>query len=218
MCQGLRDVSNLVWKLDRVLRQESSPDLLDTYTVERRRHVRTLTGKIKAIGQNICERDPAAAEARDARILAEGGGQPLTITRQVIVPPIEEGLIAAEGTPARGVLFPQPSIVEPSATTLLDKVTGTGWRVFLDGRKIASGEGAGLGAQLAGLAVHAVVPAGKGNGEASVLQEKDGVLADWFDRNGAVAVIVRPDHYVFGAARSLADLNEQLSDLHRRLA
>jgi 3-(3-hydroxy-phenyl)propionate hydroxylase len=201
MCQGLRDVSNLVWKLDRVLRQESSPDLLDTYTVERRRHVRTLTGKIKAIGQNICERDPAAAEARDARILAEGGGQPLTITRQDIVPPIEEGLIA-----------------EPSATTLLDKVTGTGWRVLLDGRKIASGEWAGLCAQLAGFAVHAVVPAGKGNGEASVLQEKDGVLADWFDRIGAVAAIVRPDHYVFGAARSLADLNEQLSDLHRRLA
>ncbi len=218
MCQGLRDVSNLVWKLDRVLKDQSSPDLLDTYTVERRRHVQTLTSKIKAIGQNICERDPEAAEARDARILAEGGGQPLTITRQDIVPPIEQGLIAGEGTPARGVLFPQPSIVEPSATTLLDKVTGVGWRVFLDGRKIAAGEGARLGTQLAGLAVHAVVPARNGHEEASVLEEADGVLADWFDRNSAVAVIVRPDHYVFGAARSLADLSEQLSDLNRRLA
>ncbi|KJF70052.1 bifunctional 3-(3-hydroxy-phenyl)propionate/3-hydroxycinnamic acid hydroxylase, partial [Agrobacterium arsenijevicii] len=80
MCQGLRDVSNLVWRLDRVLKGQSSDALLDTYTVERKRHVQALTGKIKAIGQTICERDPVAAAARDARILAEGGGQPLVIT------------------------------------------------------------------------------------------------------------------------------------------
>ena len=218
MCQGLRDVSNLVWKLDRVLKGQSSPDLLDTYTVERRRHVQTLTGKIKAIGQNICERDPEAAEARDARILAEGGGQPLTITRQDIVPPIEVGLIAADGVPARGLLFPQPLIVETTQTRLLDKITGTGWRVFLDGRKIASGDSANLSSRLGDIAVHAVVSASDNLEGTALLAEKDHVLADWFDRHGAVAVIVRPDHYVFAAVRSLADLDEQLSDLRRRLA
>ncbi len=142
----------------------------------------------------------------------------MTITRQEIVPPIEDGLIAGEGTPARGLLFPQPSIIGPAATTLLDKLTGAGWRVFLDGRMIASGDRVSIDLQLEGLAVHAIVPANGGGKGAPVLTERDGVLADWFDRHGAVAVIVRPDHYVFGAARTVADLNEQLSDLLRRLA
>jgi 3-(3-hydroxy-phenyl)propionate hydroxylase len=217
MCQGLRDVSNLVWKLDRVLKNQSSPDLLDTYTVERSRHVRTLTGKIKAIGQSICERDPQAAAARDARILAEGGGQPLMITRQEIVPPIEEGLIAAEGAPARGTLFPQPSIVEGASARLLDKIAGTGWRVFLDGRKIAAGDAPEVGS-LTDISLYSIVQEAPGTaGTVDFLQEKEGVLAHWFDRYGAIGVIVRPDHYVFGAADSLVALNDQLLDLQRRL-
>lgn len=82
MCQGLRDATNLVWKLDRVLTGTSSEALLDSYTVERKPHVIELTGRIKAIGQSICERDPAAARRRDAQALADGGGKPLLMTRQ----------------------------------------------------------------------------------------------------------------------------------------
>ncbi|MCJ7995550.1 bifunctional 3-(3-hydroxy-phenyl)propionate/3-hydroxycinnamic acid hydroxylase [Rhizobium cremeum] len=218
MCQGLRDVSNLVWRLDRILKGKSSEDLLDTYTVERKQHVRTLTGKIKAIGQTICERDPEAAAARDAKILAEGGGKPLTITRQEIVPPIEDGLIAKEGTPARGLLFPQPAIVEGDSPRLLDKFTGPEWRLILDGRRIGTGEGEALAKAIDGIVVRAVVPQGEKNADPTALREKDGVLSAWFDRHGVIAALVRPDHYVFGAARSIADLTEQLSDLHRRLA
>lgn len=218
MCQGLRDVSNLVWRLDRILNGKSSEDLLDTYTVERKRHVRTLTGKIKAIGQTICERDPAAAAARDAKILAEGGGKPLTITRQEIVPPIEDGLIAQEGTPARGLLFPQPAIVDGASPRLLDKFTGPEWRLVLDGRRMGAEAGEALAKSIDGIVVKAVAPHGDDAADPTALREKDGVLSTWFDRHGAIAALVRPDHYVFGAAKSLVDLSEQLSDLHRRLA
>lgn len=218
MCQGLRDVSNLVWKLDCVLSGQSSDALLDTYTAERSRHVRALTGKIKAIGENICERDPEAADARDARILAEGGGQPLTITRQEIVPPIEDGLIAAEGTPARGVLFPQPAIVGPDETVLLDKVAGAGWRVFVDGRKVAGSDRSHIAGQFGEAAVYAIVPGANSSGDDHTLVERDGVLAGWFDRHDALGVIVRPDHYVFGAARDLGSLEEQISEIRSRMA
>lgn len=218
MCQGLRDVSNLVWRLDRILKGKSSEELLDTYTVERKRHVRVLTSKIKAIGQTICERDPAAAAARDARILADGGGKPLTITRQEIVPPIEEGLIAIEGTPARGLLFPQPAIVESASSSLLDTFTGPEWRLVLDGRRIGAGEGEALAEAIDGIVVRAVAPHGDDAADPTALREKDGVLSAWFDRHGAIAAIVRPDHYVFGAAQSVEALRQQITDLLARLA
>jgi 3-(3-hydroxy-phenyl)propionate hydroxylase len=212
MCQGLRDVSNLVWKLDRVLKGKSSDALLDTYTVERKRHVKTLTGKIKGIGQNICERDPAAAAARDARILAEGGGHPLTITRQEIVPPIEEGLIAEEGTSGRGQLFPQPAILGKERAQLIDHIVGHGWRLFIDARKQNASDVAALTHDCSDLTVVAV------GDVAGALHEKDGVLAAWFDRHSAIAALVRPDHYVFGTAPDLTALRHQLEDLRTRLA
>ncbi|HBF29899.1 bifunctional 3-(3-hydroxy-phenyl)propionate/3-hydroxycinnamic acid hydroxylase [Rhizobium sp.] len=216
--QGLRDVSNLVWKLDRVLKGQSSEALLDSYTIERKRHVRTLTGKIKAIGQMICESDPLLAAERDARIITEGGGKPPTITRQEIVPPLEEGLIGAEGTPARGLLFPQPSIVSDGSATLMDRVIGHGWRLLLDGRKISSDQARVYAQALDDMTVCTVAPAGTHSGADDVLEEKDGVLAGWFDRHGAIAALVRPDHYVFAGAADLAALDQQLSDLRIRLA
>ncbi|WP_436255939.1 bifunctional 3-(3-hydroxy-phenyl)propionate/3-hydroxycinnamic acid hydroxylase [Neorhizobium sp. LjRoot104] len=218
MCQGLRDVSNLVWRLDRILKGQSSEALLDTYTVERKRHVQTLTGKIKAIGQMICERDPEAAAARDAKILADGGGKPLTITRQEIVPPIEDGLIATEGTPARGLLFPQPAIVEGASPRLLDKFTGPEWRLVLDGRRIGAGEGEALAEAIDGIVVRAIVPQGDEAADPTALREKDGVLSAWFDSYGVIAALVRPDHYVFGAAQNVETLRQQIADLRARLA
>jgi 3-(3-hydroxy-phenyl)propionate hydroxylase len=201
-----------------VLKAQSSDALFDTYTTERKRHVTTLTGKIKAIGQTICERDPAKAAARDARILAEGGGMPLTMTRQEIVPPIEDGLIAVEGTPARGLLFPQPAIVEGSAVRLLDTFTGAAWRLILDGRHIGPTEGEALVQAIDGFVIAAVAPQDADVAHPSVLIERDGVLSAWFDRHGAIAALVRPDHYVFGAAATIEALRHQISDLQARLA
>jgi 3-(3-hydroxy-phenyl)propionate hydroxylase len=218
MCQGLRDVTNLIWKLDRVIKGTSSDGLLDTYGVERKRHVIELTGKIKAIGEMICIRDPAEADARDARILAEGGGTPPTITRQEIVPPLHEGLLAAAACPARGTLFPQPVIRQADGERLLDTLIGTGWRLIVDGRgDIATPDVAPLANEI-GLAVATIVPPGSDGASPGTLTEKDDVIAGWFDRHGTHAALVRPDHYVFATARTQADLVAELGELKRKLA
>ncbi|HZG28848.1 MAG TPA: bifunctional 3-(3-hydroxy-phenyl)propionate/3-hydroxycinnamic acid hydroxylase [Ensifer sp.] len=218
MCQGLRDVSNLVWRLDRILKGAASQTLLDSYTVERKRHVQTLTGRIKAIGQSICERDPEAAAARDARILAEGGGKPLRMTRQDIVPPIEQGLIAGEGTPARGVLFPQPVVSDGKSDQLLDKLTGPVWRLVLDGRHVALSDVAGLAEHFPDVDLRIVAPAGHSSHAAGLLRERDGVLAAWFDKHGAVAAVVRPDHYVYGAASDTTQISNLLESVQTAIA
>jgi 3-(3-hydroxy-phenyl)propionate hydroxylase len=107
MCQGIRDVANLAWKLGFVLSGKAHEALLDTYELERSQHVKRLTETIKAIGRVICERDPEAARARDRRLLAETGGKVVTVPRQDLIPPLERGFLSPQPDPANGTLFPK---------------------------------------------------------------------------------------------------------------
>ena len=189
MCQGIRDVTNLAWKLQAVLAGEAFDALLDTYGTERGQHVTTLTSRIKAIGHAICERDPAAARARDASLIEQGGGQAPHVTRQEIVPPLEAGLLSDQAHPARGTLFPQPWILDQDGQHRMDERAGVGWRLVLDGR-------AGFAPADGPRAIQVTQPDCPAAG---ALVEADGVLGRWFDHHGCVGAIVRPDHYVFGA-------------------
>ncbi|CAN1354553.1 Probable NADH-specific resorcinol 4-hydroxylase [Linum perenne] len=217
MCQGVRDVANLVWKLARVLRGNSGDALLDTYQDERSAHVRELTTRIKAIGHVICERDPEAAAARDVRILAEGGGVPRTITRQEIVPPLSCGLRADVPHAANGTLFPQPWIITAGSRQLLDTMCGAGWRLVLKGDSaLARSRAIATRAAETGLRLIAIAKADHDQGP-DVLREESGVVTDWFTRHACAAAIVRPDHYVFGVGADEAGLAAMLSGLAARL-
>ncbi len=204
MCQGIRDVTNLVWKLKAVLREDAANALLDTYAEERSRHVYTLTSRIKEIGRHICERDPEAARLRDASLLKQGGGSAPTVTRQEIVPGLEAGLLGPRDGNATGTLFPQPWISSSEGSTLLDDMVGHGWRLFLDGRQVDASE-------LEQALVTAVVIGGRG------LSERDGVVANWFDRQQCVAALVRPDHYVYTVLRSLDETRPVLQAVSNEL-
>jgi 3-(3-hydroxy-phenyl)propionate hydroxylase len=223
MCQGVRDVANLIWKLSRVLDGRSDATLLDSYEAERSRHVRELTTRIKAIGQVICERDPAAARARDARILAEGGGRPRTITRQEIVPPLVTGLLTAREDAAKGSLFPQPWVMTPQGHGRLDAVAGAGLRLVVE-PKLAAELAPELARRARAIGLRIVVVS-SGAVDSAVpacadiaASERDGVLADWFAKHGCRAALVRPDHYVFGTAGDAAALGALLDELRGGLA
>jgi 3-(3-hydroxy-phenyl)propionate hydroxylase len=107
MCQGIRDVANLSWKLEYVLTRQAGKRLLDTYETERSLHVRRLTTLVKEIGRIIGERDPAAARARDERLLAQAGGEVATVPRQDLIPPLEAGFLSEQPHSANGTLFPK---------------------------------------------------------------------------------------------------------------
>nr|WP_321813672.1 MULTISPECIES: bifunctional 3-(3-hydroxy-phenyl)propionate/3-hydroxycinnamic acid hydroxylase [unclassified Paraburkholderia] len=217
MCQGIRDVVNLVWKLDAVMQGEAQPALLDSYGEERGLHVRRLTTRIKEIGKLICERDVAAARERDARLLREAGGEVKTIARQDIVPKLEAGLLVSTQHAANGTLFPQPFVQHADDATLLDLVAGGNWRVVTLGAEPAS-EAVQLAAKRIGAQIIELAPDGDAH-HAAVLPdthrivEIDGVLAAWFKRNECCAAIVRPDHYVYGVATDAGALAAALAQL-----
>ncbi|PZO04083.1 MAG: FAD-binding monooxygenase [Hyphomicrobiales bacterium] len=220
MCQGVRDVANLVWKLARVLEGRSGETLLDSYETERSRHVRELTTRIKAIGQVICERDPVAARERDARILAEGGGRPRTITRQDIVPPLATGLLTQADDPGRGKLFPQPWVETPQGRARLDTVAGVGLRLVIEAALAARLSG-GILAQIQAWGLRLVVLSQHGEqpvpGADIMIEECDGVLCGWFEASGRAAALIRPDHYVFGTAADESQLAALLDECERGL-
>lgn len=215
MCQGIRDVVNLCWKLTEVIAGRAAISLLDSYAVERGQHVRTLTARIKAIGHMICERDPQAAAARDAKLLADNGGTPPSVTRQDIVPPLEAGLLAAHPHPANGTLFPQPFVYAPdNQLHLLDDLTATGWRLVYNGR---SGHRPALIYQTIatisitpGPAAHPLPASTHGF---SVI-ERDHIISNWFAKYRCHAALIRPDHYVYGVAETPDDIANLLGDWH----
>ncbi len=205
MCQGVRDVTNLCWKLVSVLRGTTRDAILHSYEQERSDHVRTLTSRIKNIGAAICERDPEAARLRDEALIRQGGGQALEVTRQEIVPPLQTGLIAPQHGPAAGVLFPQPTISTPRGPVRLDDLAADGWHLFIDGRSSS----VALDSDELGLSVF--ILGGNGN------PETEGVAAAWFDRHACAAAIVRPDHYVYCGLRTVNEIQKACEELRLRL-
>ncbi|MCG2592384.1 bifunctional 3-(3-hydroxy-phenyl)propionate/3-hydroxycinnamic acid hydroxylase [Ramlibacter sp. XY19] len=195
MCQGVRDVTNLAWKLVAVLRGEAPDALLDTYGAERKAHVRELTSRIKGVGAVICERDPVKARARDAKMLADCGGVVQDTPRQDILPRLETGLLSAQASSARGSLFPQPWL---KSGQRMDEVAGHGWRLAL--------------------AAGVQPPAASAVRVVSLADEREGVAAAWFRKNECVAALVRPDNYVYGVAASEGEVPGLLREFSAALA
>ncbi|HUD93858.1 bifunctional 3-(3-hydroxy-phenyl)propionate/3-hydroxycinnamic acid hydroxylase [Sphingobium sp.] len=173
MCHGLRDAANLVWKLDLVLKGRAPDSLLDSYQPERDPHVRAVISAAVGAGRYICMLDPQAAAERDAKMReAAKGAQHGTAAD--LIPAIATGIVAS-GTPGAGERFIQPRVGDQ----LLDDVTGGGWRLFTR-NPVEGGDVTVIG--LAQLGDH-------------------GAIADWLADRNADAVLVRPDHYVFGTGK-----------------
>ena len=205
MCQGIRDVANLSWKLGAVLRGETEESLLDSYGVERKAHVVELTTRIKAIGQLVGERDMAKARARDAHLLAECGGVVKSVPRQNVQPALDTGLVSIQPHAARGSIFPQPWILQGDAKVRLDAIAGTGWWLVLD----ASVEAVPVSVDAENrLQLRVVRMGGAADtpAHADALREADGVCGVWFRQHQCVAALVRPDHYVYAVAQTAADI------------
>ena len=61
-------------------------------------------------------------------------------------------------------------------------------------------------------------PKDGGTGLRTVRAERtEGVTAEWFKQNLSIAAIVRPDHYVYGAARTEAELDRMLAEVAKQL-
>jgi 3-(3-hydroxy-phenyl)propionate hydroxylase len=198
MCAGIRDAANLAWKLEAVLARQAPDALLDTYESERAPHVRALVELAVRLGNIIQTTDPALAAERDAKFLA---GQPeiFELPPQMLGAGAFDAWGASDapgtqpGSPA-GRPFPQPRLRDGR---LLDELLGR--------RSAVIGRPDTLAA-----AAPATVARWRRAGALVIDRPEEALgewLGEWLDAHAAHAVILRPDRYIVGVARTGLDLD-----------
>ncbi len=184
MCAAIRDVSNLAWKLNAVLRGRADDALLDTYESERSPHVQAFIDLAVKLGDIIQTTDPQAARERDAKFKA---GQPEIF--QFPAPRLGPGVWQGEQA-AVAQVFPQPTLADGR---LLDSLLGLNFAVLGEDTVLAAvSEDTRERWQAQGVVT---VPA------------REPELKAWLDQQGVRAVLLRPDRYVLGVAQNSAELD-----------
>lgn len=184
MCAAIRDVANLAWKIEAVLAGRAGADLLDTYESERSPHVRAFIELAVRLGDIIQTTDPDAARARDAKFKA---GQPEIF--EFPSPRLGPGMVHGDAAPT-GQIFGQPLLDDGR---LLDAALGNRFAVIGHPGILA--------------AVNDETRDTWRQWQCVELAAQDTALTDWLDSHEAVAVILRPDRYIMGVAKSVQELD-----------
>lgn len=202
MCSGIRDAANLAWKLDRVLDGRSSPALLDSYHSERYPQNRVIIETSLFMGQVSCTLDPEEAAGRDAAFRSGAVPPPPGF------PPLSDGVVRDDASdPIAGTKAVQGTVITDGSSEFTDERFGRGLRLLTTDASAAQ----------------AALDAG-GLGDVTVIDlraddvDSDGAVAAWLEANGVVAVLVRPDHYVFGSCGTADDVPALVGDLVAHLA
>jgi len=183
MCAGMRDAGNLAWKIGRVLQGRNDDSLLDTYQTERAPHVREYIALAVRLGGLI---NTKAMEAAVPGAVIDGGE---AAQMSSIKPKLGLGLAPDWNGPARQIA-PQPILTD--GARLDDRV---GYRFVALLRP-------DFAATLPADAVKRLA-----DREIAVVADDSTELQGWLRAADAPAILVRPDRYALGAARSAQELN-----------
>jgi 3-(3-hydroxy-phenyl)propionate hydroxylase len=217
--QGFKDVANLCWKLGEVITHGADPRLLDTYDEERRPNARAVIELTKTFGRLICERDPLAAAERDRQLLAEmheGRGE---IVRQDLLPPLSAGFLmkdeAGRYTPAAGTIFPQPWVDTDAGKRRMDDAVPSRFLLVVSPDWDPNTTDIALAHRLG--VTFACLERAEPVQEVVSIPDSSGLISDWMKKHGIVAVLVRPDHVVFGSSTKPGGERELLDALDLKL-
>lgn len=187
MSAGVRDVANLCWKLDAVLRGEAPDSLLDSYQTERKPHVTEVTRRACLVGRIITERNRGIAAVRNhfVRALTRVPGVIALMQKVMWIPDAryDNGFFAGDNR-AVGWQIPQPWVTDDAgARVRLDDVLGGRWTILHTGTPPA---GTQAWAEQGVPTIHVTEP----------------TLVGWLQRKRAAAVMLRPDGFIYAATES----------------
>jgi 3-(3-hydroxy-phenyl)propionate hydroxylase len=188
MSAGVRDAANLCWKLAAVLEGQAPESLLDSYQAERKPHVTDVTRRACLAGRIITERNRVIAAARNhvLRALTRLPGLDARLQKVTWIPDARyaDGFFAAGGHCAVGWQIPQPWVTDANGGRVrLDDLLGGQWTVLHAGESPAG--------------THAWTAVG-----IPTVRISEPTVVDWLRRKRAAAVVLRPDGFIYAAAKS----------------
>jgi hypothetical protein len=203
MCNGLRDAINLSWKLDLILSGKASDGLLDSYQTERLDHVRQWINFSAALGEVICVLDEEQATERDRRMLA-GEADPMRVLPAAPPQRLGDGLFLQQAQ--AGVHFIQAPVEQYDEAGLFDEVVGVGFALIGVNEEALEPitEAQRTGFSHVGGRIR-YLSSDPDPGEES-FRDPTGAYRAWLEENDAVAVLVRPDFYVYGVAAQAGEV------------
>lgn len=126
---GMRDASNLAWKLAMVVKGQAAPSLLDSYEQERRSHARSMIHLSEVAGDIFAPESHTAAKVRDTLMLAMNAVPPVkqyfAEMRFKPMPRYEQGVVLHQtATQNQGLKTPLAGLLDRSGDTPLSRLLG----------------------------------------------------------------------------------------------
>ena len=212
---GMRDASNLAWKLSLVIKGLANDRLLDSYELERRDHAKAMIDLSVLAGHVLAPPKRWQGTLRDGvswllnyvppvkRYFVEMRFKPMPqYTRGALIVPSEKG------SPV-GKMFIQPKVLtDAGATVLLDEVIGENFAIIAWGCDPTWGLTTAQIAQWKTLGTRFIqvlpdvqlrAPSDAGNDVIRV-GDSTGRLREWFARGSSSIALLRPDRFLAGLA------------------
>lgn len=209
---GLRDATNLAWKLAGVIRGELGSQVLESYEQERRPHAEAMIALSLRRGQAIMTTNVPRAYARDTVVALARRVRRLRwrLDDMPLKPPpqFRSGLVIELGGSdgIAGRMLPQPRVLlADGRQKLLDEVLGPWFSLLAIEpadrvlKSLGSPVWAQLGMRIVRLALEPVFPPGVPDGQPIAIADADGLLERFLGNHRECAVVVRPDRFVLGA-------------------
>ncbi|MHA6125330.1 bifunctional 3-(3-hydroxy-phenyl)propionate/3-hydroxycinnamic acid hydroxylase [Pseudomonas fluorescens group sp. PF-1] len=212
---GMRDASNLAWKLSLVIKGLAADSLLDSYEQERRDHAKAMIDLSVLAGHVLAPPKRWQGTLRDGvswllnyvppvkRYFLEMRFKPMPqYTRGALIVPSEKG------SPT-GKMFIQPQVLTDAGTTvLLDEVIGENFAIIAWGCDPTWGlttaqitQWKNLGTRFIQVLPDVQLRAPSDAGDDVIrVGDSSGRLREWFARGNSSIALVRPDRFVAGVA------------------
>ena len=212
---GMRDASNLAWKLSLVIKGLAADSLLDSYEQERRDHAKAMINLSVLAGHVLAPPKRWQGTLRDGvswllnylppvkRYFVEMRFKPMPqYTRGALIVPSEKG------SPV-GKMFIQPKVLTDAGTTvLLDEVIGENFAIIAWGCDPTWGltpaqitQWKALGTRFIQVLPDVQLRAPSDAGPDVIrVGDSTGRLKEWFARGTSSIALVRPDRFLAGQA------------------